>query len=582
MRRSLMRQFTTLSVVIVLVVCISFGFLLHYIGSYSMTAARQIQSNNHQQVLYRLREYFDSIDNAAYSMCYAPTLQTYIQTDDSGGRISLATNMRSVYSSTYLLLDSLIGIAMFDPEGDYIASSVENIFHLEGLPEPWSQVKGNQYTGLYQEGDGPQVTRDCFGMVTPVYSLQPGTRLLNQRIGTAVLTFSTSYLRGLVSSGNLPENYLLVLADAQGQLLAASSSAARDYYLSGLWQTQAPAASETTPLETSGWTLYSFMPHSVIADDMKPLMLLTGLMSVLFILLLAVLLLRLRHSILHPIYHLGEFMTRIAENRSKERFVFYAENELGHMIRMFNSMLDALDENSKQLRHSESQMYQAELSRREMEILAYRNQINPHFLYNTLDCIRGIALYYHSEEIVAISESLSTMFRYAVKGENFSTVAQEIAHVQEYITIISYRFMNRIRITVEAEDGVDHLRTLKLSMQPLVENAVFHGLEKKVGEGHIHLRVHRDKSFLYITVTDDGLGIEPEKLARLQQNLAAVQQEDQPSPKAERSIGLANIARRLHLFYGSASRITLESSPSAGTRVVVMLPAQEGDSTCIR
>lgn len=566
-----MRQFIALSLVIVLVVCIVFSVMLHFINGYSMKVSSQAQKNNHQQVLYRLEEYFDSIDKAAYSMCYAPTTQAYIQANFED-RISQKSNLVSIYSSTYLLLDSLIGIAVFDEEGNYIASNGANIYHLEGLSDELKEVSGELYTCLCQEGEGAQISRDCFGMLSPVYSLHPGSRLLDKRIGTAVLTFSTSYLKDLVSSGKLPSDYLAVLADNKNNLLAASSAEAARYFQNRVWETNPPAAKEVTPLAASGWTLYSFMPHSIVTDDLKPLLVLTYLMGGIFILLIALLLLRLHHKILKPIHDLSAFMTRVASHESRDRFVFHADNELGRMTQGFNSMLDAMQASSQQLRQSESQRFETELSRKQMEILAYRNQINPHFLYNTLDCIRGIALYYQSNEIAEISESLSTMFHYAVKGENYSTVAQEIAHVQEYATIIGYRFMHRIQITTEVQPGAENIQILKLSMQPLVENAVFHGLEKKRGEGKIRLTVNLRGSDLHIAVMDDGVGISEEKLNEIRQSLILARQESQTIPDTERSIGLANIARRLHLFYGDASSLNLESTSGKGTQVEIIIP----------
>ena len=571
MRRSLMRQFIALSLAIVLVVCIVFFVMLHSIYSYSMKFSSQTQRNNHQQVAYRLEEYFDSIEKAAYSMCYSPTTQVYIQSD-FGERISQKSNLISVYSSTYQLLDSLIGIAVFNPAGSYIASSGSNVFHLDGLPDEMKNISSNLYTGLYQEGSGPQVERDCFGMLTPVYSLQPGSRLLNKRIGTAVLTFSTSYVRSLISSGDLPSDYFVFLTDSENRILAASSPAAAQYFQNHTWEKESPAAKETTLLPGSGWTLYSVMPHSILADDLKPMIILTYLTGGIFILLIALLLMQLHRQILKPIHDLSEFMTSVASHESSERFIFHSKNELGQMTQVFNSMLDTMQASSQQLRQSESDRFETELSRKQMEILAYRNQINPHFLYNTLDCIRGIALYYQANEIAEISESLSTMFHYAVKGENYATVAQEIAHVREYANIIGYRFMNRIRIITDVQPEAEPVQILKLSMQPLVENAVFHGLEKKRGAGQINLSVHLQDSCIRITVTDDGIGISEEKLRIIHQNLLQAGEDAGTVPDTERSIGLANIARRLHLFYGAASSLSLQSVPGQGTTVELSIP----------
>lgn len=186
-----------------------------------------------------------------------------------------------------------------------------------------------------------------------------------------------------------------------------------------------------------------------------------------------------------------------------------------------------------------------------------------------------MALYYRSEEIAAISESLSTMFRYAVKGESFATVAQEVEHVREYATIIDYRFMNRIHISMDIAAEAEEYQTLKLSLQPLVENAVFHGLERKVGEGQIRLSVLLDADTLILTVRDNGVGMTPDALAQLQSTLEDARRDERDVSESKRSIGLTNIARRLHLFYGSASSISIESMEGKGTTVVVRIPARK-------
>lgn len=493
MRGKLMKQFTALGMVILMVVCAALFSMLHYVNAYSLKISGQLQRNNHQQVLYRLEEYFDAIEKAAYSMCYAPTTQQYILTEDMELHLDLTTDMLSIYSSTYLLLDSLIGIALFTPEGDYVASSSQNIFHSNGLPEPWHSVYSNQYTDLYKNGEGPQIERDCFGMVPPMYSLYSFSRLIDKRIGTAVLSFSTAYLNKLITSGNLTSEYLLVLSDRNGRLLASRFPEAASYFTNQRWVTSPPAAHEETRLSQCGWTLHSFMPKSVISVDIRPLITMTYLTSGVFLLLVITLLLQLNFSILRPLFRFGRFMNHVAETPAVTPFAFKRNNEIGDLIQIFNNMLEAMESKNRQLLRSETQAYEAELSRKQMAIHSYRNQINPHFLYNTLDCIRGIALYHEADEIAKISESLSTMFRYAVKGGDFATVQQECSHVQEYALIIGYRFINRIHISVNVQQDAEVLQVLKLSMQPLVENAVFHGLERKRGEGNIQLSVTCDE-----------------------------------------------------------------------------------------
>ena len=272
---------------------------------------------------------------------------------------------------------------------------------------------------------------------------------------------------------------------------------------------------------------------------MRLLLSLVILMGFIFLGLLFLLIATLRRKILRPIAKLSGFMSRVPDDEKPVRFQSQENNELGYMIHMMNRMLDELDQKNEQLRSSEAKMYAMEISRRDMEILAYRNQINPHFLYNTLDCISSIAVYHDADDVAKISESLSTMFRYAVKGEPFALVAQEITYVQEYAAIIGYRFMNRISIQVDASPETLRLRTIKLLIQPLVENAVFHGLERQVGPGTVSVRISLDENRnLAISVSDDGIGIPEEALAALRESIRKAQSEDLTAPSSGKSIGL--------------------------------------------
>ena len=187
-----------------------------------------------------------------------------------------------------------------------------------------------------------------------------------------------------------------------------------------------------------------------------------------------------------------DFMKSYPKTGRDSRLNVVYHNEIGVLGTNLNRMLDEIDTLSKEIQLTQKQKYEIEIAKNQMEISAFRNQINPHFLYNTLECISAMAFYYKVQDIADISASLSNMFRYAVKGNDFVTIQDEISHVNEYAKIIEFRFMGRMQITIEADEGILGVTTLKMLLQPIVENAVFHGLEKKIDNGIIHIRVAED------------------------------------------------------------------------------------------
>ena len=182
-----------------------------------------------------------------------------------------------------------------------------------------------------------------------------------------------------------------------------------------------------------------------------------------------------------------------------------------------------------------------------MQVLAYRNQINPHFLYNTFECIRAMALYYDADEIAEITMALSRIFRYAIKGDNVVTVADEIRNIREYDKIIHYRFGGRIRVDIQVEEEAEDKELIKLILQPIVENSIFHGLEQKLEDGLVAVKVEivRETWLLAYGGGDDGCGMQQETVDR---HLSDERQVAGHCSSSKDSIGLTNIYQRLQLF----------------------------------
>lgn len=236
--RSLFHQFILLAAVICCIVSISFCVMLLYVYNYSRRSSFQVLNNLHQQTIARIGEYYTSIENETYILCYSPTLQEYLQTDNIDERIDMIASLKSLHSGAYLALDSLIGIAAFDTEGNLIRSSMENFFG-DSLPSELTDIAITRY--LFAPSDSRKLSRNSFATLSPAYVLIPKSRLLGDRIGTVVLTFSTDHLTALVRSNSMPDSSYLVLTDPDGNIIVTNSGAATDYYQSGIWRQKKPA-----------------------------------------------------------------------------------------------------------------------------------------------------------------------------------------------------------------------------------------------------------------------------------------------------------------------------------------------------
>lgn len=216
------------------------------------------------------------------------------------------------------------------------------------------------------------------------------------------------------------------------------------------------------------------------------------------------------------------------------------------------------------------------MSNRQAQYLALQNQINPHFLYNTLEAIRGDALSEGLFTLADITESLATFFRYTISNmETQVTLDEELANAENYFAIQKYRFGERIAMTVETEPGSEAAgRCLipKLTLQPIIENAILHGLEQKIGPGKVAVRITLGQR-LTIEVTDDGAGIPEERLQAMNRKLAHPDGSGQEGERMRGGIALINVQNRIRLLYGERYGLRVSSISGVGTQVTVELPS---------
>lgn len=209
----------------------------------------------------------------------------------------------------------------------------------------------------------------------------------------------------------------------------------------------------------------------------------------------------------------------------------------------------------------DARVIQAELREREAELRALQAQINPHFLYNTLDSIYWMARLGKTKEAATMALALSDSFKLSLnKGNELIPVFKELLHVEHYLTIQNIRYKGRIRYEIDVEQDVLGCEMLKLILQPLVENAVYHGLEPKTGNGLIRITGRKIGDELKFVVEDDGVGMgDP--------------------PRTEQGYGLRNVRERLKLYYGPFHSFRIWSSPGSGTKIEIRINPKKGGMT---
>ena len=223
-----------------------------------------------------------------------------------------------------------------------------------------------------------------------------------------------------------------------------------------------------------------------------------------------------------------------------------------------------------------------DLNKRQAQYLALQNQINPHFLYNTLESIRGEALIAGLDGVADMTEALAKFFRYTItKVENLVSVEEELDNCETYFGIQKYRFGDRLRLHIEYDpeeyEQIMNCRIPKLTLQPILENIIIHGTELKLGAGNLYIRFACTQDRLIICVSDDGVGMDEETLAALNRKLGRANDSLGTSEEEKGGIALVNVTNRIHLIFGDEYGMHVYSVPGRGTDVEITIPLTESD-----
>ncbi len=212
------------------------------------------------------------------------------------------------------------------------------------------------------------------------------------------------------------------------------------------------------------------------------------------------------------------------------------------------------------------------------EMKALQAQITPHFLYNTFDTIIWLAEEEKTDEVVKITKAFSEFLRISLsRGHEWITIAQELDHIKNYLTIQKIRYADILNYEIEVNEEILDYKIIKLVLQPLVENAIYHGIKNKRGRGHLKVTANftdDKKSFIIFRVTDDGAGFSPERLETVKKELESTYDAE----KLTSVYGLFNVNRKLKLYYENQTQgIIIESEPNKGSSISFVIPCITGE-----
>ena len=315
---------------------------------------------------------------------------------------------------------------------------------------------------------------------------------------------------------------------------------------------------------------------SLLNDSRSGPLILFALLSLFY---LAYIAFAVHHIIIRPIHKLNQEIESIDYEHDKPQIRTSLKNEIGSIASHVNTLLERVYSLNQHNIASQARLYEMELSKKQTQLYAYQSQINPHFLYNMLQCMRGISLMHGIREVAQSCTNMADLFRYSIKGAFLVYLEDELSIIDKYLYMIRVRFQDKITYSLEIAEDTKKCKIPKMILQPLVENSIFHGLESIEDNGFIHIRTFREGDGLFITIQDNGIGFDEVTLKELEELLS----QDIPSDinatfNEAKGLGIINIHNKIRLYEGTEYGISILSRPS-DTLVTIRLNARQPDGS---
>jgi two-component system sensor histidine kinase YesM len=525
---------------------------------------------------------FEDMERIANNLSYNPSVQKLLHTETLQERLDMVQETKDVrYAmiNTLNLKDSILGIYLYTDQNEPIEKigvSINNSYYKSLMD---MHMDTTMFTGVYTSFKTSlvEINRPFYIMRVPIASLN--SKRTNYVIGYSYYILDTKYLSDMISSISPSPGAILLVKDQTNNIIASSDKnyvgksydSAIEVYKKDVTRHQGldNLAIIKDTIDHVEWEIMVIVPNNgFINNNIRPLVTFNIIMCSLFVFILLILMIFLKLSIIRPLELLRQFMIRDAIDSDK-RIVMPYTNEFGTIAFTLNKMLDNIKALNEKLSEENKLRYELTLSRQQLQLDALYNRLNPHFLYNTLEYIRGMCYYYKVPLIGETIMSLVKLLRYAVLKSDFVKLIDEINCIRNYAHIINERFGGRIRILIDCQPELEQTCIPRMILQPLVENSVMHGLENKLEGGYVKLNVSKDdQGRLLLEILDNGTGIEPDKLRLIQQYI----DEDSHSDKANQvGIGISNIVKRLRLIYKNDAEIVINSKIDQGTTIVITI-----------
>lgn len=512
-----------------------------------------------KQVAENVDSYLNQIERAAFTISSNTAFLDYYSLTDPQQEIPTISSMFEAANNLSTYVSDFVDVAVVSSSGT--ANSYYSGYSYTVLEELQSHRlfdANDSSRGFIFLSDTPE-SAEYFVYYFPIQDFVVDPSLESEKTATAFFLLGKKTLRDYLNAS--PSDYVYYQLKFDGDVVCTQTdNTAPTHGLSAAAQLSSRSFQLRGILRASIFNTSSFILYAVIL--------------LIFLIFIAFYMVRFDRFITRfisaPITDLLGQLSRLDSIACSDTLQLTEVEEFNQIVYTTNQMLKALQESSRQIITSQNNLYEVELREKENELYALQSQLNPHFLYNTLECIRGLATIGRTDDIKTIVQHLSSFYRYSASPEPFVTIMDEIELVCKYLQIYQLRTGGIPTYNVDIDDNLLDCDTVRMILQPIVENCIKHGFSNSSAPPHIQLLGSRDKKGrILLRVVDNGSGMSYQQLTTLREQLEYSFNES--LMRGNKHLGLYNINRRIKLLLGSEYGLSVFSNPN-GTEVDLLLP----------
>ncbi len=552
---------------------IPFLFLGYIQSAVTFREIENILSKNTQQMLAQVelvtKFYISEMTQILFLAEESETIKDFLLYEESDGtREEIAMYLQTLESSNDAIQSSII----LREDGSYISYNLKQHSRDSLSLDLWYRYaisKPNQLIFISNPVGRNFVSETSYDISQTISAIKALTKDNGDLQGILMFDFSLQELENRITPVTTGTEDFFYVVDQRGDIIYAPKNKVvhrienKDILFNYLERNIVSIDNRlfqvmARPIEVNDWSVIGAFLYDDITNILSELSFLTILIFILTA-IFAFLFSRIFNQILvNPITDLQKLMKKVEGGNFAVQFQKGYEDEIGNLGLGFNKMIVEIQNLLKIVEQKESQKRKAELQ-------VLQEQIKPHFLYNTLDTISWMAIESDEHEIYKMVNALTEFFRISLnEGNEFITLEQELSHIKNYLVIQSMRYEKTFQYYFEVDEKLRFTSIIKLILQPLVENAIYHGIKEKGEQGELFVRVFREGEDIVMQISDNGKGLSAEKIAKLNTMF------DTSSHSV--GFGLANVNQRLKYHFGDEYRLRLMSNDFGGITVVLKHP----------